>query len=178
MTERVKAVLGVMRRVNHALLMLEKSVLVVLMVGMLIFGFLQVFSRYILKAPISWSAELLTYSFAWTSFVAAGMAVYTNSHFSVDLVVKHFPAKLYKVVMLVIWALTLGLAVFLMYYGGRLAIANTIQRMNILPLSMFWVYITMPVCGFFMFFHGIEKTMEVLYDIEPEHIPEEEIDLQ
>ena len=44
------------------------------MVSMLIFGFLQVFARFILKSPIGWSEELLTYSFTWASFIGASMA--------------------------------------------------------------------------------------------------------
>jgi len=167
--------LTVLRRINHYILMFEKSVLVVLMIGMLVFGFLQVFSRYVLRAPLSWSNELLTYSFAWTSFLGASMAVYTNAHFSVDLVVKYFPPRLYKIVNILVWIGVCLLGVFLLYMGTRLAIANIIQRMNILPISMFWAYLALPVCGVFMLIHGIEKTAEVVLDIEPEHIPEEEM---
>ena len=122
-------VLRIMGRVNHIILLIEKTSLIILMVGMLIFGFLQVFSRFILKAPIGWSEELLTYSFTWASFMGASMAIYTNSHFSVDLVTKHFSQKLLKTVRLVIWVLICLFAVFLLYMGTRLAIANHIQRM-------------------------------------------------
>ena len=170
--------LTTLRKINHYILMFEKTALVFLMVGMLVFGFLQVFSRYILRAPISWSNELLTYSFAWTSFLGASMAVYTNSHFSVDLVVKHFPQRLYKAVNVLVWIGVCLLGVFLVYMGTRLAIANIIQRMNILPISMFWAYLALPICGTFMLIHGIEKTAEVILDIEPEHLPEEELTIE
>ncbi|WP_319417410.1 TRAP transporter small permease [Marispirochaeta aestuarii] len=161
-------VLRIMGRVNHIILLIEKTSLIILMVGMLIFGFLQVFSRFILKAPIGWSEELLTYSFTWASFMGASMAIYTNSHFSVDLVTKHFSQKLLKTVRLVIWILICLFAVFLLYMGTRLAIANHIQRMNILPISMFWAYLSMPISGAFILIHGVEKTTEVYLNIESE----------
>lgn len=166
MTERSESVMKVLDRVNGVVLFVERAILIILMVGMLVFGFLQVFSRFILKAPIGWSEELLTYSFTWASFIGASMAVYTHSHFSVDLVTKHFSEKVLKVVKLITWVLILALALFLIVMGSRLAVANTIQRMNILPLSMFWAYLAMPVCGVFILVHSVEKTAEVILDIE------------
>lgn len=57
MSERSDSVVHVVGQVNHVVLVIEKTILVVFMVGMLVFGFLQVFSRFILKAPIGWSEK-------------------------------------------------------------------------------------------------------------------------
>ncbi len=46
--------------------------------------------------------------------------------------------------------------------------------MNILPLSMFWAYLSMPVAGLFIFIHGVEKTTEVILNIESEQLEDEE----
>ena len=55
------------------------SIVILFLVGMLIFGFLQIFSRFILRTPIGWSEELLTYSFTWTSFIGASGPNQTDS---------------------------------------------------------------------------------------------------
>jgi len=165
-------VIQTMGKVNRIILIVEKTILIVLMVGMLIFGFLQVFSRFILKAPIGWSEELLTYSFTWASFIGASMAIYTKSHFSVDLLVRKFPPALQKNVSIFTWILICVFSLFILVMGWRLAVANNIQRMNILPLSMFWAYLSMPVCGAFIFIHAVEKLTEVILNIES--IQEEE----
>ena len=99
-------------RINQAVLLIEKSILILLMVGMLIFGFLQVFSRFILQAPIDWSEELLIYSFTFASFIGASMAIYTNSHFSVDLLMKNMPVKGVKAVRIFVWSVIIGFALF------------------------------------------------------------------
>lgn len=174
MTKKSDALVHTMGQVNHVILMIEKTILVVLMVGMLIFGFLQVFSRFVLKAPIGWSEELLTYSFTWTSFIGASAAIYTNSHFSVDLVTRKFSPNVLKAVRLGVWILVCVFSVFLLVMGTRLAIANQIQRMNILPISMFWAYLAMPIAGLFILIHGVEKTTEVILDIEPEKLEDDE----
>lgn len=174
MTKKSDALVHTMGQVNHVILSIEKTILVVLMVGMLVFGFLQVFSRFVLKAPIGWSEELLTYSFTWTSFIGASAAIYTNSHFSVDLLTRKFSPKVLKAVRLGVWILVCVFSAFLLVMGTRLAIANQIQRMNILPISMFWAYLSMPISGLFILIHGVEKTMEVILDIEPEKLEDDE----
>ena len=151
---------------NRGIVSIEKGLLIALMTGMVVFGFLQVFSRFILKAPIGWSEELLTYSFAWASFIGAGLAIYTKSHFSVDLVTKHFSPGVHRILSLLVWVLICVFSLFLVVMGTRLAAANKIQRMNILPLSMFWAYLAMPVSGVFIFLHAVEKTIETAGGIE------------
>lgn len=174
MSERSDSVVHVVGQVNHVILVIEKTILVLFMIGMLVFGFLQVFSRFILKAPIGWSEELLTYSFTWASFIGASAAIYTNSHFSVDLLTKHFSPKILKGARVFVWVLICLFSLFLVVMGTRLTIANTIQRMNILPLSMMWAYLSMPIAGLFIFIHSVEKTMEVVLNIEPEPLEDDE----
>jgi len=166
MNQALKNALWAIGRVNHFILALEKAVLSCLMIGMLIFGFLQVFARFVLKAPIGWSEELLTYSFTWTSFLGASMAIYTKGHFSVDLLMKKLPAVMVKPLNIFTWLLILVFSLFILILGSVLTKANTIQRMNILPISMMWAYMAMPVCGAFIFLHALEKTLEVIFDLE------------
>lgn len=159
-------------RVNGLIVVIEKVWLVILMVGMLIFGFLQVFSRYILKSPIDWSEELLTYSFAWASFVGASLAIHTKSHFSVDLLVRVFPHGPRKAVAIFTWTLVLLFSIFLIVMGWILTMANRIQTMNVLPLSMVWAYLAMPVSGLFIFSHSAQIIMETVLDIERAEVEE------
>ena len=41
---------------------------------------------------------------------------------------------------------------------------NSIQMMNIIPLSMSWAYLAMPVSGAFILIHAVEKLLEVIQD--------------
>ncbi len=161
-------ILKAIGKVNRIVLTLEKTALAVLMIGMLIFGFLQVFARFVLKTPIGWSEELLTYSFTWTSFLGASAAIYTKAHFSVDLFMKKLPAAAIRPINIFTWLLICGFSIFIAITGATLTAANSIQRMNILPISMFWAYLSMPVCGSFIFLHALEKTLEIIFRIEGE----------
>lgn len=166
MNVAIDSVIKIVGRINRLILKVEKSILIVLMVGMLIFGFLQVFARFILKTPIGWSEELLTYSFTWCSFMGASMAIYSKSHFSVDLLMKKLPPALTRPITIFTWTLICLFSLFLLVMGYKLTAANSIQRMNILPISMLWAYLAVPVCGAFIFLHALEKTMEIVFRIE------------
>ena len=172
MTEGNHRFVGVIAKINHFILLIEKSILIVLMTSMLIFGFLQVFSRFILKSPIGWSEELLTYSFTWASFIGASMAIYTKSHFSVDLLMRKLPDGLVKKIRLFTWVMICLFSLFILVMGWRLTLLNSIQMMNIIPISMSWAYLAMPVCGLFIFIHGFEKTLEVALGINQEELEE------
>ena len=170
MTPVVEKTMKGLARINHYALFIEKTVLIVLIVGMMIFGFLQVFSRFILQAPIGWSEELLTYSFSWASFIGASMAIYTKSHFSVDLVMKLLSEQTIRIIRILTWTLILVFSLFIVIMGIRLTIANSIQMMNILPISMLWAYLAMPVCGVFIFLHSVEKLAETILGVEGEEL--------
>jgi TRAP-type C4-dicarboxylate transport system permease small subunit len=101
------------------------------------------------------------------------LAIYSNSHFSVDILVKHLGKPVQKVFKLVVWwLLILVFSMYLLITGARLAQLNSIQRMNILPLSMFWAYLSLPIMGLFIVIHGVEKILEVFFDLHEEEVIE------
>ncbi len=79
-------------KVNKTVVALEKGVLIVLFVSMLFSGALQIIARFILHTPISWSEEMLTYSFVWSSFLGASLAIESLAHFNVDLFISPLSA--------------------------------------------------------------------------------------
>ena len=54
---------------------------------------LQVFFRYVLEQPLSWSEELARYAFVWLSFLGAAMALGKRLHFGVDYFVNKLPSR-------------------------------------------------------------------------------------
>ena len=48
----------------------------------------QVFTRYILKSPSSWSEELVSYLFAWMALLGASLVVGERGHMNIPVVVE------------------------------------------------------------------------------------------
>ena len=54
---------------------LEEALLIALLVTMTLLMGLQVFSRYILNASLSWSEELTRYLFIWSGFLSISYCI-------------------------------------------------------------------------------------------------------
>ena len=51
---------------------------------------IQVFMRYVINAPFSWSEELARYMFIWLVYLGAYVAVIRNAHVGVDYLTRRF----------------------------------------------------------------------------------------
>lgn len=147
------------QKVNSLVVFIERWSLIVLFVGMIICGVLQIVARFILHMPIPWSEELLTYSFVWTSFLGASLAVNSLSHFNVDCLVVRLPGWLSHPLLYMVWAVMVLFTMFLFYKGALLTILNVGQVMDVLPLSMMWAYLALPVSAAFMFIHSVQRLL-------------------
>lgn len=148
---------NIWHNVNNIVAFIERWTLTVLFIGMLICGALQIIARFILHTPIPWSEELLTYSFVWTSFLGASLAINSLSHFNVDCLVVRLPAKISHPMLYLVWIIMTVFTVFLFNKGLILTRLNVYQTMDVLPLSMFWAYLSLPVSAAFMFVHSVER---------------------
>lgn len=118
-------VYSVMVRVEHAVAALFLGVLLVLVIA-------QVFTRYVLGSPLTWSEELARFVFIWFTFSAAAVVAARRKHITVLLyngrgtgrlvsVVEGFATALVVVVSV---AMTIG-AVSLMSSASRLISPGT-----------------------------------------------------
>ena len=67
--------------------------LVIFILIMFVSVCLQVFFRYVLEKPLSWSEELARFAFVWLSFIGAAMSLGKRLHFGIDYLVKKFPSR-------------------------------------------------------------------------------------
>ena len=56
----------------------------------------QVFTRYVLNNPSTWSEELVGYLFAWASLFGASLITGERGHMNIPVVVELMPAKAQK----------------------------------------------------------------------------------
>lgn len=151
-----------MERLNSMLQWLESKIAAVLIFCMLILGFLQVFSRFILKSPIPWTEAMLTYMFVWFSFIGASLAVAEKAHFSVEIVVARFNPLLRRCAEILVEILIISLAVLMIYKGMVLVLENRNQLMAAMPFTMSWPYLALPVSGLFIMIHALTHIIRLL----------------
>jgi TRAP-type C4-dicarboxylate transport system permease small subunit len=130
---------------------------------MLFLGILQIVSRFVIKAPISWTEQLLTVLFVWTSYLGASVALANRNHFQVDVFVLLLPKSAQLILGLVVDAAVLLFCAFMVYKGFFLFERTANQTMAMLPFSMRWAYLCLPVTALGMAIHSLAHIWQALF---------------
>ena len=122
----------------------------------------QVFTRYILGSPSSWSEELVSYLFAWMSLLGASLVVGERGHMNIPILVEKagIPArKILAVFSEVVASLFAGV---ILVYGGiqitHLAMAQMTSALGV-PVGIF--YFVLPLSGILNIVYCILNIVEI-----------------
>jgi TRAP-type C4-dicarboxylate transport system permease small subunit len=72
---------------------LEQVLVVLLLVNIVVNILAQVVSRYFFGKPLVWVEEVATYSFIWTTFLGAALALKYDRHVKIDTFIGHLPER-------------------------------------------------------------------------------------
>jgi len=126
---------------------LVEGVCMVLVVALAVVVFLQVFNRFVLKAPLAWSEDLAMLLFQWVAFLGAAVGVKRVRHFGIELVAKRMSAKArHWIEILIPWIMgCVGLT--MVTEGYKLLLFNKNRIYSSMDLSYVWTYSAIPVSG-------------------------------
>jgi len=126
---------------------LVEGVCMVLVVALAVVVFLQVFNRFVLKAPLAWSEDLAMLLFQWVAFLGAAVGVKRIRHFGIELVVKKMSAKMrHWIEILIPWIMGC-VALTMVTEGYKLILFNKNRIYSTMDLSYIWTYSAIPVSG-------------------------------
>lgn len=147
-----------LKRLDHYIGKLLEILITLSLGSVVIITFLQVFFRYVLNQPLTWSQETLMIAFVYSILFGAALAIKNKEHLKVELFEK-LP-KTIGIVFQVIEFIVVGtLIVVLLYYGMILVQNNfnTGQTLSMLPIKMAYVYMAVPIAALFMLYFHIKK---------------------
>ena len=145
------------RRVLRAAERVYTWVGITLLVAMFLVVCLQIFSRYVMQAPLPWTEEAGRFLFLWTSFLGSAVLVGRSEHFSIDFVERALPPPGRRILQVGVALLVTGFAVLMVYYGSRVSRRMLSSPSAILEVSLGAVYGVIPLSGLYMFLHGLMK---------------------
>lgn len=106
-----------------------------------------VFMRYFLNMPFTWSEEVATTFFVWSIFIGGEVTFRKRAHLGVDVLVKIMPEKLKKFVNLINGVITTAILSILTYTSVIYMLASMNKKSNVLLFSVLW-YTVPVVIGF------------------------------
>lgn len=138
----------------------------------------QVFTRYILSAPSTWSEELVSYLFAWSTLFGAAIVTGERGHMNIPILVDAFPAPVRKAFYVFAEVVAFLFAAAILVFGGiqvsSLAMGQMTSSLGVAVGLFYWV---MPLCGVVMVLYTVLNVVGILRgEISPEGGEEERED--
>lgn len=93
---------------------IEQGLGVLFLLVMFVSVLIQIFFRYVLQSPLTWTEEASRYSFIWTVLLGAAFAVRRKEHVVMEVLVKRFPAYLQRYISLVLNSIILISLIYLL----------------------------------------------------------------
>jgi TRAP-type C4-dicarboxylate transport system permease small subunit len=154
-----------MKKIKNILDVAIKWALVILMAGMTINVLWQVFTRFVLQDPSSFTEELARYSLVWTGILSAAYVAGQKMHLAIDLLPLKLTGKKRIYLELVIQTLILAFAVLVMLIGGLRLVDITLTLNQIsaaLQIRLGYVYLVLPISGAIIAFYSVYFIYEQL----------------
>ncbi|MEN6413081.1 MAG: TRAP transporter small permease [Veillonellales bacterium] len=147
-------------KLEEKLYVVLKFITFLLMLAMVAIIFSQVIARYAFSNSLSWSEEIGRHIFIWMTFLGAALAVRSRSHVALDLLVKAFPQKLQKVILVFGYLVMIVFAGVLVYAGIKMMTLGARQMSAAVQIPMKYIYIVLPISGILMIFYLLKNLCE------------------
>jgi len=136
--------------------------LAMLMAGMVVIVSAQVWYRFILNDPLSWSEEASRYLFVWISFMGAAAGVRYQVHLGIDLMEKLLPAGSYRIAVIIVNLIIQVFLLMIIYWGFKILGIIQFQESPSMHISMRYPYMAIPVGSIFMLINSVRITVATI----------------
>ncbi len=144
-----------------------ETVVVILMTIMVTTLALQVFYRFVLDNPLSWTEELARYAFVWITFLGGAVAYRRRAHIVVDVMLHLVPIRARAALALAVEAMITVTLVILVRDGLRMVETTANVQATMLEIPMSYIYASIPVSAALMLIYQVERLVGVLRSRRP-----------
>lgn len=137
-------------------------VLVALMSILVIDVLWQVFSRYVLTAPSSFTDELAGFLLIWVGLLGAAYVAGKNEHLAIDLMLQKMKGVKKRRLQTIINLVVGVFALFVMVFGGVWLVYTRFYlgvNSAALALPLGYVYLIVPISGILIIYYSIDNSI-------------------
>lgn len=123
----------------------------------------QVVSRLVLARPCGWSEELAVFMLVWVSLLGGAVALERGAHLGIDYFVARLSPRLRPFTEILAFVLIAVFSLCVMIIGGADLVSSTLeldQTSPALGVKMGYVYLAVPICGFFLTLYSVMAIAE------------------
>lgn len=157
-----------LEKIKSNLDLVLKWILVIIMAAMTLNVLWQVFSRFLLQNPSSFTEELARYMLIWVGILGAAYVAGQKLHLAIDLLPTKLTGKPRAYLEIFINLTIIVFASTVLVFGGIRLVSITLMLNQIsaaMQIPLGYVYTVLPISGFIMLFYSvyfITKQVQVL----------------
>lgn len=128
----------------------------------------QVFTRFVLQNPSSYTEELARYLLIWLGLLGASYAVGRKMHLAIDLLPRALTGRMKTLLELVIQSIIFVFAATVVFGGGIELVELTLVLQQVsaaLQIKLGYVYLVLPLSGILMMFYSLTFIVEHLRQV-------------
>jgi TRAP-type C4-dicarboxylate transport system permease small subunit len=147
---------------------LDRSLEILIMVSMAVLTIdvcWQVFTRFVLKDPSTWTEELAVFMIIWVALLGSAVALSRGAHLGIDYLVGKFPEKIRLCTEIFVFLCIVLFSLCVMIIGGMDLVISTLNLGQISPalgVKIGYVYLAVPISGFFLVLYSVIGMVERL----------------
>lgn len=151
-----------MKALRNALTKLLNVLAGVSFIAMVVLTCWQVFTRYVLQSPSSWSEELVSYLFAWASLLGASLITGERGHMDIPILVNSLKPGAQKALGVFGEVIAFAFSLIILVYGGvqitQLAMGQMTSSLGV-QVGVF--YVVMPLCGILNMIYTVLNIVDI-----------------
>ncbi len=115
-------------------------------------------------APVLWAIDVAMLLFIWCSFFGADAALRKKQHIIIDIVVRLFPQKVQRALLITHWTVMIVFLLTLVVLGAELTMLNVQRPMGDTEISYAYVTAAVPAGSFLMALTAMRQLVEFWRD--------------
>ncbi len=153
-----------MKKIDKVLDSVMRFLMAASMLSLVVGGFWQIFTRWILKDPSTFTEEFMRYMLIWASMLGSAYCFYRDKHLTLDLFKRRAKGKAGLVLNIFIEAMILFFVIYVFVYGGGRMAMNSTNSSPVMQIPFKILYIILPLSGCFIVIARILKYIQMYQD--------------
>lgn len=151
-----------MKALEKALDFAMSTIMSMVMLVLIIFGTWQIFTRWVLNSPSTYTEELLRYLLIWAGMIGAAYCFFHDKHVKLTLLTSRLKGTPLAVLNVLDDMIVIAFVIYVYIYGGiQMVTGNVTQLTAVLRLPMSLIYGCLPVAGVFVILSKLLRYVSV-----------------
>lgn len=153
-----------MKKLDKILDDVMRFLMAMAMLSLVVGGFWQIFTRWILKDPSTFTEEFMRYMLIWASMLGSAYCFYKDKHLTLDLFKRKAKGTVSIVLNIFIEAMILFFVIYVFVYGGARMAINSTNYSPVMQIPFKALYMILPLSGCFIVIARVLKYIQIYLD--------------